>query len=724
MSDNRIKQWARARMTPETWNKIVGVFAAGGRGVQRSANEMRSWASIGSDTVTSFRNARVEPWRLVFAFTIVLIPMLLLSLLPVFIPLAVLVAILLALILLSTYAADWVGGFTSTLTGLAALDMLFVGTEAKFDFWQNTTDLWIMMVYLLAATALIVMMEHLKHELAIAKIEASALRAANTAFYSVEIAASQRPAGDDEAFVEVLQRILTAMVRVNRASAGAIYLLDGPNQSLVQAATYGGEGLEPLPGDDDPEDPSKIVPIDYGLVGRVATERRPVVISDITERAEVPDVLSTNPHVRSVVGVPIFDGQNQLAGVAWVGLYVPYRFTQTSQARLQALAYRTVAFMESARLADYQVEELGRIQDSHRRLQAVIQTMPEAVMVIRPPHGQIVTSNAAAQKLFGLNKPGAQLNIRRIDQLQITPDPPELEIETPMEQAMRYGSTVTSVELIVNTPDGRAVPVVASAAPLITDDNEVDAVVGVFQDVSPLKEAERLRDEFVSVVSHELRSPLTPIRGFAQVISRDLTREGGHEQHIKWLKTLELHTDRLTRLVDDLLDVSRMRAGRLSVLHEDVDLVEIASALVESKRASQSTHDVVFNTELETLPASLDRDRIMQVLDNLIGNAIKYTDGGKVTVDLTADEEHIQIEVSDEGKGIAEDMRESLFTAFYRTRDANESAVPGLGLGLYIVRELVLAHDGDIRIEEAPTGGARFVIELPREPVDSEEVVA
>ena len=698
-------------MTPESWNRIGAGFATGGRGVQRGVSEVQRWASIGSDTVTSFRTVRLEPWRLVFAIVIVLLPLTLLSALPWAIPTAVLIAVLLALILLSTYAADWVGGLTSILTGYLALDMFFLGEKNTLDAWHNSDMAWIVVTYFLAAGALVTMTEHLKHEVAIAKIEASALRAANTAFYSVEIAAAQRPAGDSEAFVGVLEMILTAMVRVNRASAGAIYLLDAPNHALVQAATYGGEeGLQPLDGDDI----ARIVPMDYGFVGRVATERRPVVIARVTDKDDVPDVLSTNPHIRSVVGVPIFDGQNTLAGVAWVGLYVPYRFTQTSQARLQALAYRTIAFMESARLADLQVEELGRVQDSHRRLQAVIQTMPEAVMVIKPPNGAIITSNAAAQALFGLNQPGAQINTRRIDQLNITPDPPELDIELPMVQSMNEGITVTSVELIVQTPEGRDVPVVGSAAPLITEDNEVDAVVCVFQDVSPLKEAERLRDEFISVVSHELRSPLTPIRGFAQVISRDLKREGGHEQHIKWLKTLELQTDRLTRLVDDLLDVSRMRAGRLSVLHDDVDVVELTMAVVDGRRASQTTHTIVLDTSLAELPARLDRDRMMQVLDNLIGNAIKYTPGGQVTIHLTADDDTIRFTVSDEGSGIPEEDRESLFTAFYRTRDANESAVPGLGLGLYIVRELVLAHNGDIFIDDAPGGGARFNIEIPR----------
>lgn len=720
MGDNRIKQWARARMTPETWNRIVEAIAASGRAVRRTAVEVRHWASIGSDTVTSFRTARVEPWRLVFAIAIILIPMLILSLLPWAIPDAILIAILLALILLATYAADWVGGLTATLTGLAALDLLFIGTLSEFDFWSETASLWMVIVYLAAAAALVIMTEHLKHELAYAKIEASALRAANTAFYSVEIAAAQRPAGDSEAFVGVLQEILTAMARVNRASAGALYLVDGPNRSLVRAATYGLD-VEDESDLDSGEESSRIVPIDFGFVGRVATERRPIVISNITNVDDAPDVLATNPHVKSVVGVPIFDGQDALAGVAWVGLYVVYRFTQTSQARLQALAYRTIAFMEAARMADQQVEELGRVQDSHRRLQAVIQTMPEAVMVVRPPHGQIVTSNAAAQKLFGLTGPGAQLSVRRIDQLSITPDPPELDIELPMMQAMTDGSTVTSVELIVHTRDGLEVPVVASAAPLITEDNEIDAVVGVFQDVSPLKEAERLRDEFISVVSHELRSPLTPIRGFAQVISRDLTREGGHDQHVKWLATLELHTDRLTRLVDDLLDVSRMRAGRLSVLHEDVDMVEIANAVVESRRTGQNSHEVVLKTDLEELRARGDKDRLMQVLDNLVGNAIKYTDGGEVAVELSADDEQITFAITDEGRGIPERDREALFSAFYRTRDANESAVPGLGLGLYIVRELVLAHDGEIHIDEAPGGGARFNVVLPRnEDIDAD----
>lgn len=714
MSDSRVKKWAKDRMAPETWDRAATGMARAGHGLAEAGARARLWASIGSDHVTSMRAARIEPWRLVFAVMVILIPAALLSM-PVDVVPAIPMATFLLIIALSTYVADWVGGVTSVITGLVMLDLLFVRDHWQFDAWDDKGSLWILFAFIISSAGIIMLFEHMKYDRASAKLEAAAMRAANTAFNAVEIAAASRPAGDSEAFVSVIQSILTAMVRVNRASAGALYLVDAQNKTLIQAATYGDTSDDNLSPADDPK---RIIPIDTGFAGQIALERRPITIPDIGDGLAVPDVVQTNPHVRSVVGVPIFGPTDALAGVAWVGLYVPYKFSQTSIARLQALAHRTVAFMESARLADAQEELLDRVQDNHRRLQSVIQTMPEAVMVARPPQGIIVTYNAAAQRMFGLNPQASQLVTRRVDQLRIASDPPDAVPVMPMVQAMEEGITVTGVELTVRTPNGGTIPVVASAAPLRTDDGDVDAVVGVFQDVSPLKEAERLRDEFISVVSHELRSPLTPIRGFAQIIARDLQKEGAHEQHVAWLNTLQQHTDRLTRLVDDLLDVSRMRAGRLQVLREDIDVVELSKALVESRRASQNSHRIVLDTELESLHARLDGDRIHQVVDNLVNNAIKYTPGGTITVglELTTDD-MIRISVSDEGQGIPARERESLFTAFYRARSANESAVPGLGLGLYIVRELVTAHGGTIDIDEAPSGGARFIVEIPRLPV-------
>ena len=242
-------------------------------------------------------------------------------------------------------------------------------------------------------------------------------------------------------------------------------------------------------------------------------------------------------------------------------------------------------------------------------------------------------------------------------------------------------------------------------------------MVGIFQDVAPLKQAERLRDEFISVVSHELRSPLTPIRGFAQVVSRDLAREGGHDQHVDWLDTLQQHVDRMTRLVDDLLDVSRLRAGRLKIVRADADLVDVCTSVVESWNATSRKHDVVLDAEVTQLVAHVDADRIHQILDNLVGNAVKYANEGKITVGLSRidgeDGPRADISVSDQGPGIPSLDRDAVFTAFFRVRSAAESAVPGLGLGLYISSELVFEHGGTLRVVESSEGGSRFAFDIP-----------
>jgi signal transduction histidine kinase/GAF domain-containing protein len=661
------------------------------------------------------RNARVEPWRLVFAVGVTAIPLLILAVADSDADPALVAPLLIVSVLLATYVADWVGGVTAIVTAALLLDFLFLGDPWTFDDWRSGRDLAVLLMFLFLAGATAATIERLKYDQANARLDAAAMRAANTALNAVEIAAAQRPAGDNIAYVSVFENILTAMVRVNRASAGAIYLADNGATVLIQAVTYGGDRAI-----DRTHLPTVEMPFGDGFVGQVAKERRPISITDARSRMpeEIGDITEVNPHVRSVLGVPLIGPDDAVLGVAWVGLYAPYRFAQTATARLEALAHRAVAFMESANIADAQEELLGQISDSHRRLQAVIQTMPEAVMVARPPHGVIVASNAAAARMFRLPSAGSPFSMR-VDQLRIQTDTQQEFL--PMNRALSTGETVTGIELAVVQHAGEPLPVIASAAPLWADDGSVDAVVGVFQDVRPLKEAERMRDEFVSVVSHELRSPLTPIRGFAQVVARELAAEGGHDQQVTWLETLQRHTDRMTRLVDDLLDVSRLRAGRLTIRTAPTDIVAIARRVVESANASTERHRVALETSWNSHMSNVDEDRIHQIVDNLVGNAIKYTDGGTVTVSVgpsIRDGWNLELAVSDEGNGIPEAERAQLFSAFYRRRESSEGATPGLGLGLFICAELASAHDGKIEVEDADTGGTRFVILL--EPTSEE----
>lgn len=706
--------WARARMDPVTWHRLTRAGSASTQSMQQAAVSARRWISIGSDHVTSMRSARVELWRLVFSALAVLLPAFALFSTNPGMSDTIPVLVLIVCVGLSTYVADWVGGVTAMVIATICVDIFFVQREMRVDAYGEWESMVVVVAFLLVSGGTIAVIEHLKYDRARARLESAALRAANTALSAVEIAAARRPAGDREAYLAVLQSILTAMVRVNRASAGALYLLDPPTATLIRAAIYGDSQIEDV---DAREFEAASVLVGEGFAGRIALERRPIVVPDVLVEEEVDDIFATNGHIRSAAGVPLIGANAQLVGVAWVGLYVPYRFAPTALARLNALAHRTIAFMEAARLADDQDALLDRVQDHHRRLQAVIQTIPEAVMVARPPHGQIVASNAAAQRIFSIRSDGAS-EIRRADQLKVVTESGG-KSGIPMVRALEEGEVVTGVELTIRLPDGQDLPVVASAAPLLADDGSIDAVVGIFQDVSPLKEAERLRDEFISVVSHELRSPLTPIRGFSQLIARDLQKEGGHQQHVDWLITLQRHVDRVTRLVDDLLDVSRLRAGRLQIQRNPVDLVGLCRSVVESRNATADENEVVLVANAPELVLDIDDDRIHQVLDNLVGNAVKYAPGGLVTVSIAVERStgDVVLSVADEGPGIPVPDQTQLFSPFYRSRSATESAVPGLGLGLYICRELIDAHGGTISVGASPGGGAMFSIRLPDELV-------
>ncbi len=699
-------------MAPQTWERLSQSTQSMRDTFGQGAIASRRWVSIGSEHVTSMRAARTQPWRLVLAAAAAFLVAIALS------PLdgrgldTVPVMLLLLAVGLATYTADWVGGVTAAVVSLMCLDVFFLGDTYSIDGFRSWHAALTQIVFALTSAGAIITIEHLKYDRANARLESASLRAANTALSAVEIAAAQRPPGDQTAYVNVLSTILTAMVRVNRASVGALYLVDGPNSMLVRAAAYGDD--EP-----DPEDDLLAgidVEVGQGFAGRIARERRPITVFDTREDNNVADIVATNPHIRSVAGVPLIDPTDKLVGVAWVGLYVPYRFAQTAIARLSALANRTIAFMEAARLADDQDELLDRVQDHYRRLQAVIQTIPEAVMVARPPHGTIVASNAAAQRMFGFHHDDPPER-RRADRLRVV-NTPDSDAEIPILRSLAEGVVITGVELTVRQPDGVLIPLVASAAPLRAEDGTIDAVVGIFQDVGPLKEAERLRDEFISVVSHELRSPLTPIRGFAQVVARDLQKEGDHDLHVAWLQSLQQHVDRMTRLVDDLLDVSRLRAGRLKIRRTATDLIAICRSVVDAWNATSNRHEVVLVTRQTSLDAEVDGDRLHQVLDNLVGNAVKYANDGmvSVTVDIVSDDassRSASIAVVDQGPGIHANDRDAVFTAFYRARNASESAVPGLGLGLYISSELIQEHGGTLTMSETAGGGSCFTIILP-----------
>jgi len=227
-----------------------------------------------------------------------------------------------------------------------------------------------------------------------------------------------------------------------------------------------------------------------------------------------------------------------------------------------------------------------------------------------------------------------------------------------------------------------------------------------------LRELDRLKDEFVSLVSHELRTPLTSIRGYLELALEDSETLTGDQR--EYLAVVQRNSERLLRLVGDLLFVAQVDSGRLTIEHEPSDLAAIARESVLGAEPVAAGRGVGLTIEARPSPMEGDPARLAQLVDNLVSNAIKFTEpGGTVTVRVRAEGAAAVLEVSDTGIGIPAEEQEQLFERFFRSSNARRAAIQGTGLGLVIVRAIADAHNGSISMESAERVGTTFRIELP-----------
>jgi signal transduction histidine kinase len=244
--------------------------------------------------------------------------------------------------------------------------------------------------------------------------------------------------------------------------------------------------------------------------------------------------------------------------------------------------------------------------------------------------------------------------------------------------------------------------------------------------VEELQELDRLKSQFLSMASHELKTPLTSMSGFLQVALRRMKRrlEGGMPEGDEWqreqrsildqLEVVNRQTSRLARLVNELLDVSRIETGRVEFAFSPVDFAELSEEVVVRLQLTTTRHALRLSTA-GTAVVSADRDHLEQVLNNLVGNAIKYAPGGgpiEVAVEGQGDE--VVLSVRDHGLGIPPGDVEKIFGLFYRSEDRASRDIGGMGLGLYISKEIVARHGGRIWAESEPGKGSTFYVALPR----------
>ena len=232
------------------------------------------------------------------------------------------------------------------------------------------------------------------------------------------------------------------------------------------------------------------------------------------------------------------------------------------------------------------------------------------------------------------------------------------------------------------------------------------------RDVTQERTADAMKSQLLSTVSHELRTPLASIKGFATTLLR---------QDVKWdeatqrdfLRIIEDESDRLTEIIDNLLDMSQIEAGALRITKEPAQIRQLIREVVDEMRMRTESHYFVVDLPAEMPEVMMDPRRIRQVLTNLIGNAIKYTPRGQITVSCEVEADHVIVSVADQGNGISPQYRDKIFERFFQIDGASTRRVGGSGLGLSISRGIIEAHQGKIWVESVQGQGSTFRFTLP-----------
>ena len=353
-------------------------------------------------------------------------------------------------------------------------------------------------------------------------------------------------------------------------------------------------------------------------------------------------------------------------------------------------------------------------QRARARLEALIETSPVGVAVFDARTGDLVSLNREARRIVqGLCLPGQSteqlletIACRRADGREISLD------RLPLAQALDSAETVRAEEIVLSVPDGRSVTTLINATPIHGPDGALASVVVTMQDLAPLRELERMRAEFLGMVSHELRAPLTSIKGSAATVLR-ASRIFGPAEVAQFFRIIDQQADRMDSLIGDLLDAGRIETGTLSVAPEPSEV----AALVDQARGTFVSGGGRHTVRID-LPPGLprvmaDRQRLVQVFNNLLANAARHSpESAPIRVAAEREGSNVAVSVSDEGRGIAPDQLGQLFRKYTTAGDGE--GISGGGLGLAICKGLVEAHGGRIRAESGGVGlGARFTFTIP-----------
>jgi PAS domain S-box-containing protein len=429
-------------------------------------------------------------------------------------------------------------------------------------------------------------------------------------------------------------------------------------------------------------------------------------------RFELPEVNRLLQNLAKTVGLGLFTGvglplitHEKVIGVIFVFRNYPGIFSSNDRALLQSFANQAAIAVDNAQL--YQ-----QVSQEKQHMDALLDSAADGILILSPGH--IITRfNPAFARM--LEEPITNITGKpheEVIRLTCHEDMPTLEEAEAGGWPLTPNATLY-VEGDLQRASGVPLPVGITYAPLITKEGNLVSIIATIRDITRFREAEELKSTFISVISHELKTPVALIKGYVGTLRRE---DANWDREIvkDSLAVIEEEADRLTGLIENLLEASRLQAGGLSINLSDVALNILAERIVRRFQTQSSLHEI--NVDFpENFPiVTGDETRLEQVLSNLISNAIKYSpQGGEIQVTGQVRSNQVIICVSDQGPGVAPEDIPHIFDRFYRSSNAKRTT-KGAGLGLYLARAVIEAHGGRIWVDPRPGNGARICFSIPR----------
>ena len=452
------------------------------------------------------------------------------------------------------------------------------------------------------------------------------------------------------------------------------------------------------------------MPQGLGFFEYLSGLREPLRVSDVAGHLRALGMPDFSPPVpaSALLVAPI---RHRGVGVGTIYLthdVAGLEFSQEDQETLVMFAAQAALVIANAR----RYREEQRVRND---LETLVNTSPVGVVVFDAVTGAPLSFNREARRIVdGLRDPDRTteqlldvLSFRRADGREVSLG------EFPLTRALGTGETVRAEEIVISVPDGRSVTTLINATPIMSEEGAIETVVVTMQDLTPLEEIERQRAEFLGTVSHELRAPLTSIKGSAAALLRNPSALDAAETQ-QFLRIIDGQADHILDLIGELLDAARIDAGVLSVSPEPSDMAVLADRAVGLFQSGGGRGNVSVNLRPDLPRVLADRRRVEQVLTNLLANAARHSpESSVIRVSAALEGVHVAVSVADDGVGVSADRLPYLFRRFFRAEGDDRDGV-GAGLGLAVCKGIVEAHGGRIWAEsDGPGRGAVFTFTLP-----------